>query len=227
MIDAPAFEYARYPTAGGEEWMILRGPRDGPRVLILQPILNEANQCRAMVVDFARHLALAGVGSAIPDLPGTGESTRPLAEVRWSDWRDAVAAAAATLRQDSSSLMVASLRGGALIDDVCGAESWWRFAESSGAALLRPLERAQRLTRSSDNMHAPNDIQTLAGFSLHRELLHAFRAAAPEPVPRPLRAVAFDGVGTPVWRRAEPTNDPALAKRLAEDFLAWISACER
>ncbi len=227
MIDARPFEYARYPIGGGEEWMMLRGPRHGPCVLLLQPILNEANQCRAMVVDLTRHLALAGVGSAIADLPGTGESARPLAEVRWSDWRDAAAAAAATLRQDGSPLVVASLRGGALLDDACKANAWWRFAESSGAALLRPLERAQRLTKPSNQTSDASDTQTLAGFPLHRELLDTLRVAVPGPVPGPLHTVTFDGASMPIWRRAEPTNDPALAKRLAEDLLAWISACER
>lgn len=227
MIDAAPFDYARYPSGSGDEWMMLRGPRRGPRVLILPPILNEANQCRAMVVDLARHLAMAGVGSAIPDLPGTGESTRPLAEVRWSDWRDAAASAAATLRVDAAPLVVASLRGGALLDDACGADAWWRFAESAGAALLRPLERAQRLTKSADEPSDTSDTQTIAGFSLRRALFDPLRAAVPGPVPGPVHTVAFDGTGMPIWRRAEPTNDPALALRLSEDLLAWVSACGR
>lgn len=228
MTDAPAFEYTKYPTRRGDEWMMLRGPRTGLRVLLLAPILNEANQCRALVVDLARHLAKAGVASAIPDLPGTGESLRALAEVRWSDWRDAVAAAAETLRQDGSPLIVASLRGGALLDDACGASSWWRFAEASGASLLRPLERAQRLSNAAQTTPAESKTATtLAGFHLHGELLDALRAAAPGPVAGPIRTVPFDGEGVPIWRRAEPTNDRALAKRLAENLVAWTSTCER
>ena len=32
--------------------------------------------------------------------------------------------------------------------------------------------------------------------------------------------------GTPLWRRAEPDNDPALAAILADDIADWIAACE-
>ena len=224
MIDAPPFEYVRYPTSRGDEWMILRGPRTGPRVLILPPILNEANQCRAMIVDLARHLAAAGITTAIPDLPGTGESSRPLAEVRWSDWRDAAAAAAETLSEEGSPPVVASLRGGTLLDDACAARCLWRFAGTPGTLLLRPLERAQRLSKATRD--APGDAETLAGFCLNGELLEALRAAAPASVAGPVRTVAFDGDGVPIWRRAEPTNDPALARRLADDLLTWMSPCE-
>lgn len=224
MTEVPAFDYVRYSAGIGDEWMMLRGPREGLRVLILAPLLNEANQCRAMTVDLARHLARAGVGSAIPDLPGTGESVHPLANVRWSDWRHAAAAAAKALSRDGSPLAIASLRGGALLDDACTARSWWRFAETSGASLLRPLERAQRLTSAPAAPDAPDAPATLAGFSLHVDMIEAIRAAVPAPVAGLLRTVAFEGDGVPIWRRAEPTNDPALAKRLAEDLLAWIAA---
>src|SRR3546814_5057525 len=38
---------------------------------------------------------------------------------------------------------VASLRGGALIDDGAKAEAWWRLAPAGGASLLRTLLRAR------------------------------------------------------------------------------------
>ena len=31
--------------------------------------------------------------------------------------------------------------------------------------------------------------------------------------------------GTPLWRRAEPGNDPALAVLLADDIADWIARC--
>ncbi|MCI1143823.1 hypothetical protein MOP88_18565 [Sphingomonas sp. WKB10] len=30
----------------------------------------------------------------------------------------------------------------------------------------------------------------------------------------------------PLWRRAEPGDNPALAELLADDIAAWIAACE-
>jgi hypothetical protein len=220
--DAPAFEYQQFRTRSGPEWMTLRGPLDGPRVLILQPLLNEANQCRAMVVDLARRLAFVGIRTGIPDLPGTGESLRPLAEVRWPDWQAAAAAAAEALRLDGVPPAVASLRGGSLLDDACAARARWRFAETTGASLLRPLERAQRLTGGASGM-TMNDTETLAGFRFDRELLGALRAAVPAPVAGPHRSLPFEGKGTPVWRKAEPSNDPALAEALANDIAGWLS----
>ena len=32
--------------------------------------------------------------------------------------------------------------------------------------------------------------------------------------------------GSPLWRRAEPDNDIALAMALADDIAAWIRQCE-
>lgn len=222
MADAQAFQYEQYQTRSGPEWMMIRGPQDGPRVLILQPILNEANHCRAMVVRFAKHLASAGVRTALPDLPGTGESVRPLAEVRWSEWRDAAAAAAEALRLDGLPPAVASLRGGSLLDDACDARSRWRFAETTGASLLRPLERAQRLTRAAGGS-TPDDPGVLAGFQFDRELMDVLRAAVPAPAAGPHRLLPFEGERTPIWRKAEPTNDPALAGELAKDLVRWLS----
>lgn len=228
MADAPAFRYARYPAGGGDEWMLLHGHPDSVRVLILAPILNETNQTRALIVDIARRLAQAGIGSAIPDLPGTGESERSLATVSWPDWRHAVGAAAETVFGNAGPPMVAALRGGALLDDACAAHASWRFAEAPGASLLRPLERAQRL---SDKLAAgnlePNGPVPLAGFSLNDPFVDALRAAAPATIARPLRTVAFEGTGVPLWRQAEPGTDPALAQQLADDLAAWISSCGR
>ena len=30
----------------------------------------------------------------------------------------------------------------------------------------------------------------------------------------------------PLWRRAEPGDDPTLVQRLADDIAGWIAACE-
>jgi hypothetical protein len=51
----------------------------------------------------------------------------------------------------------------------------------------------------------------------------------------PLRTVRLDTdpkpadrhvPGIPLWRRAEPDNDPALAALLADDIADWIATCE-
>ena len=51
----------------------------------------------------------------------------------------------------------------------------------------------------------------------------------------PCRVVRLEGdsasadlhvAGSPLWRRAEPDNDPALALALADDLADWVRRCE-
>ena len=224
VADDVPFHYARYPAACGTEWMLVHGP-SLPRVLILGPLLNEMNQTRALLVDLARRLAARGIASALPDLPGTGESLVPLCEVRWTDWQQSAAAAADTLSAEHGSLPhIVSLRGGNLLDIACSAASRWRFAAVTGAALLRPLERVQRL--AGDGQRA-GDLVELGGFAMNAELVAALRAAEPADVAEPVRSLAYERPGLPLWRRAEPGADPELAEQLSSDIASWVTSCER
>lgn len=224
MAGDACFRYARYPAACGTEWMLVHG-RSPPRVLILGPLLNEMNQMRALLVDLARRLAARGVASALPDLPGTGESLVPLRDVRWTDWQQSAAAAADALSAEQGSLPhIISLRGGSLLDNACPAASYWRFAAVSGAALLRPLERVQRL--AGDGQRA-SDFVELGGFAMNTELVAGLRSAKPADIAEPLRSLAYDRPGLPLWRRAEPGADPELAEQLASDIVSWVALCER
>ena len=54
-----------------------------------------------------------------------------------------------------------------------------------------------------------------------------YRAAEVQPV-EPLRTVALgaDGIaGTPLWLRAEPGEDAAMAEAIADDIAAWSATC--
>jgi hypothetical protein len=215
--------YQTYEGPLGREWMLLHGPDAGPRLLILAPLFGEANGMRATIVALARRLADAGIGSAIPDLPGTGESDRPLSAVGWQDWRDAAAAAGRHLDLPH----VVAVRGGALLDEAVAARSRWRFAPAPGATLLRQLERAQRIT-DREASAAPGDANgaiELAGYRLSPLLGESLRAAETGTPEGPVRTLPFDGPGLAPWRRAEPTADPELAIRLADDIVAWIRTC--
>jgi hypothetical protein len=215
--------YESYDGPRGAEWMLVHGPADGPRALILAPLFGEANGMRATIVALARRLAEAGIGSAVPDLPGTGESGLPLADVAWRDWRESAAAAGRHLGQPH----VVSLRGGALLDDAVVGRSWWRFAPVAGATLLRQLERAQLVTDREGGRAAITDGEAieLAGYRLSPALCAALRGADPVTPDGPLRALPFAGPGLAPWRRAEPTPDPELAARLAGDITEWIRSC--
>ena len=222
------FRYESYAVAGGREGMLLHGPLDGPRVLILPPLFGEMNGTRALLVDLARRLAAAGFAVALPDLPGTGESARALETIGWADWRDAARAASEHLR-DAQGIApwVLSIRGGALLDDGCAGRGWWRFAPAAGAGLIRQLERAQLVADREGNRaeRMGADALELAGYRIAPDLAEAIRAADMAAPPGRVRTLAFDGPGLAPWRRAEPAGDPQLAGRLAEDALSWIRAC--
>ncbi|WP_156680963.1 hypothetical protein [Sphingomonas profundi] len=221
-------DYVRYDWAGGREWMLRTGPREGPQAMIVPPLFEEMNFLRALTVALARDLAGLGVGCWIVDLPGTGESARPLAETSLSDWRAGATAAAAAIAEAAGLPHVAALRGGALIDDAAQALSCWRFAPADGAGLLRQMERAQAIgEREAGRPAAAADAPTidLIGYRIGRPLYDAVRAAAPATPPWPLREVPFAGPGAAPWRRAEPAPDAALSRALAEDLAVWIAAC--
>src|SRR3954469_12418228 len=63
-----------YDWAGGREAMLRFGPDTGPVVIAAMPLFEEANRTRAFIVTILRALAAQGIASALPDLPGTGES---------------------------------------------------------------------------------------------------------------------------------------------------------
>jgi len=227
---AAALRYDRYATGGGSEWMLLHGPATGPQALILAPFFAEANATRALLADVARRLAQAGIGSAIPDLPGTGESLHPIERIGWNDWRDGARDAAASLAGSSGAVPhLIALRGGVLLDHACVGRSRWRLAPAPGAALIRPMERAQAIGERETGRTAPRagGVVELAGYRLGPALLDPLRAAEPAAAPGPIRALPFDGPGLAPWRRAEPGHDRAFGAALADDIIAWIASCGR
>lgn len=214
--------YQRYPTGRGEEWMMALGPTEGPQLVIVQPLFEEMNRCRAMLVAVARYLAERGVGCWLPDLPGTGESARDLADVAWEEWPRAIADACRAAGHGRPPFL-AALRGGALIDHQAEAAGRWRCAPVGGEALMRDLERARAFAGS------PGDPDEYAGYAITRSMAEALRRA--EPVAMPSRLVRLDSDPTPAdaridapppWRLAEP--DPAwlLAAALAADLAGWL-----
>ncbi|MGA9581622.1 MAG: hypothetical protein WBR13_06605, partial [Allosphingosinicella sp.] len=104
--------YSTYRAGGRDEWMMRIGG-DGPALLFLPPLFEEMNRTRALLATAMGVLAGEGFACFLPDLPGTGESERALEAVTWQDWRDAAAAAFATVGAAAS----VGLRGGALLDE--------------------------------------------------------------------------------------------------------------
>ncbi|MBB6425592.1 hypothetical protein [Sphingopyxis sp. JAI128] len=210
-------------------------PAGAPRatVVIVPPLFEEANRMRRTLVLAMRALAADGFAALLPDLPGQNESPVPLAEVDLDRWRDALAEAVSGVE---SPAIVASFRGGALIDHKANAEAWWRLAPVGGASLLRTLLRAR--VSADREAGIASSIQVLqdqagaaplllAGNRLSPAMIAGLGASEAQAV-RPLRSIGLgaDGIaGTPLWLRAEPGEDAAMAQAIAADIAAWSKTC--
>ncbi|MBO9623607.1 MAG: hypothetical protein J7500_12935 [Sphingomonas sp.] len=226
-----------YDWAGGREAMLRFGPDTGPVVVAALPLFEEANRTRALVVTMLRALAERGIASALPDLPGQGESVVPTEEVTLADWQEAFGAAAAWLGNPHT----VAIRGGALVTLGARRKSSWVFAPVDGSTLVRDLQRARQITQPNAPLlidlatTAPAGTRTeAAGTGLSVDLLHPLVHAIPDrATPNRLTRLESDPgeanakfPGAPLWRRAEPGNDPTLAELLADDIAAWVRSCE-
>ena len=212
-------------------------PTGTPRatVLFVPPLFEEANRTRRTLVLAMRALAANGFTALLPDLPGQNESLVPLDQVDLSIWQAALADTAATV---DGPLIIASLRGGTLIDHHAKAAAWWRLAPAGGASLLRTLMRARvaadreaGITSSLDSLQAEAATAPLllAGNRLSPAMLAQLGAAEVHPVHPPRTVTLGSGAdaiaGTPVWLRAEPGEDAAMAEAIAADITAWSATC--
>ncbi|HVF95117.1 MAG TPA: hypothetical protein VM900_12460 [Sphingomonas sp.] len=226
-MSAPAIE--RYAWGGGEETMLRFGPAAGPVVVLALPLFEEANRTRAFAVTLLRALADRGIGGALPDLPGTGESLIPTSDLDLLHLRQAFEAAVEHVWAQRRAFAVA-LRSGALLDTLPLVTGRWHFAPQNGANLVRELSRIAPL---ADETEA---VVEIAGNRLPRDFLAALGGAAPieaddgaamrvvrlDTDPRPAdRKIA----AKPLWRRSEPDNDLELVELLGDDIAQWIATC--
>ena len=238
----PSFDFRLLDTSAGSLPCIVRGPARGPHVLMVPPLFEEMNRTRALLAEIGRQLSGHGIGSWLPDLPGTGDSALPLAAASWAMWRDSV--------QAMCQLIVAShgtqphlfaVRGGALLADGAEASSHYLLAPvASGERLLRELlrtrlaadqERGDPTTLAALEARLANETVEMGGYPISPGLAAELRTAT-LPAFEPTRIGALTGGsgdhqfdGPPVWRQAEPAAAPALARDIADDLAAWIKTC--
>jgi alpha-beta hydrolase superfamily lysophospholipase len=134
--------FVRFESGERQEWLMRIGAEDAPAILFAPPLFEEMNRTRALLAGVMRRLAAQGLGCWLPDLSGTGESERDLGEVAWDDWRHDVISAVTHVTEKAGKPLIASLRGGALLDDGAAGRGWWRFAPVDGLALQRDMVRA-------------------------------------------------------------------------------------
>lgn len=218
----PRFD--RYDWAGGREAMLRFGPDEGPVVVAALPLFEEANRTRAFMVAILRALAVRGIGSVLPDLPGQGESLVALAAVSLADLRDGFAAAVRRASEGGRLAYAAAVRSGALLDTHAPTAGRWHLAPQTGATLIRELNRIGCKPSASATVE-------IAGNLVASSLLDALRDAEPHAA-RVVRLSSDTApadrtiAGPPLWRRTEPGNDPAVAQALADDIADWVLSCE-
>lgn len=238
----PSFDVCLIDTPAGSLPCVVRPPLAGPQLLIVSPLFEEMNRTRALLAAIGRRLTERGIGSWLPDLPGAGDSDRPLGAGSWTSWRAAVAAMSEHIAATTDNRPhVLSIRGGALLDDAARAASHYRVAPiAAGERQLREMlrtrlaadqERGSPTTLAALDARLSAEIVELGGYPIDPALAADLRAAVVAPVV-PLRTAAVgsgeaDRVvdGPPVWRQAEPAAAPALAAAIADDLADWIATC--
>lgn len=225
-----------YDWPGGREAMLRFGPDDGPVVIFIPALFEEHNRTRHLAVAIARGLERLGLASLLPDLPGQGESVVPTQAATLDSWRHAVKSLSAA-RLAVRPVVLASLRGAAIVDSVAGLSGVWRLSPVTGRAMLTDLQRAEAVSGRRDvASFRPGDppiglVGNLIAWPLYSTLLAD--DALTEP-PAPLRTVRLNSdpapadaryPGAPLWRRSEPGSDPTLAKLLAADIADWVRTC--
>lgn len=223
-------EYRTYQFAGHDEYVLSFGAELSRQILIVPPLFDEMNRCRRMLVQAMRWLAERGTGSFLVDLPGCNESLTSLEKQSLSTWREAVGAAATQF----GATHIASLRGGALVDDGAVNLPHWRLAPAKGSSLLKTMIRT-RIAGDKEAGKATSEAALieaakagpieLAGNMLSTAMVAELASTEPAEVAQlTLRILGQDVPGSTLWLRAEPQDDPAMSTAIAADLDQWSAS---
>ncbi|WP_294088944.1 hypothetical protein [Sphingomonas sp.] len=196
--------------------MLRFGPDHGPVVVLLLPFFEEYNRTRAFGVAILRALEKRGIAGVLPDLPGFADSLVDTEKLVLANLQQAVLDLVASL---ASPVFSAAIRSAALID--APAPARWRLSPQTGAELAREIKRLRAL----------GDGVTVAGNAVSDAFVQSLETATLAPGQRTVRLDSDPAPadlklpGAPLWRLAEPGDDPDLAELLAADIAEWIAAC--
>lgn len=120
IVDSTPDQVLFLPGVAGALFTRYRPPRRGARhnlnILVVPPFAEEMNKSRRMFTLLAQRLSEIGVGTAIVDLFGTGDSEGDFFEARYDTWHDDVIAVLGWLREKNDvPLALLGLRFGALL----------------------------------------------------------------------------------------------------------------
>jgi hypothetical protein len=226
----PAPVHLHYEFGGQREYCLSFGGANAERsILIVPPLFDEMNRVRRMLIETMRALAELGVRTLLPDLPGCNESAADLSAQTLDTWERAVEAAATQL----SATHIASIRGGALVDQK-PALPHWRLAPAKGSSLLKTMLR----TRIAAEKEGGNNVTIerllataksgpleLSGNLLGSAMVDALERAEPIAALDAHGATLEDVAGAPLWLRAEPQDSAEMSAAIAAELIRWSSLC--
>ena len=234
----------QYDWDGGREAMLRFGPDTGPVMVAALPLLEEANRTRTFVIGLLRALASRGIASVLPDVPGQGESLLPTGTLTILRLAEALETVTDRFHAEGRRTYALGIRSGTLLDYCALHSGRWHLSPVDGQQVLRDLHRtwlaggdrppyARDLTAM---MFGDDDPVEIAGNLLTSDFLSSLSAATPldQPgIPRRVVRLASDPRpadrtidAAPLWRRAEPGDDSALAALLADDIADWLRTCD-
>ncbi len=149
------------------------------------------------------------------------------------------ARSAGRVRVTGPDIFTLAIRSGALLDSAAQVTARYHLSPMTGADLRRELIRARQASaRESGEAFDPASLDTatdpveLAGNLVSPTLLAQLSDATPSAERTRTVRLATEAKpadaklpGTPLWRRAEPDNDPAFAQAVADDIAQWIATC--
>lgn len=228
-------EFSSFPFRDREEFCLVAGTECEVQLLLIPPLFDEMNRMRQVLVDVMRRLAELGIGTILPDLPGTNESLLPRDHATLSIWQESLQSCQKSL---GNIHLVASFRGGCLIDGILPVLPHWRFSPVDGQRLLRAMmrtriasdkEAGKTATISDLTQQAASETLNLAGNAINPDMFSEMQAAQAVDLAN-VRLVRLksdpklaDGQidGSALWLRAEPESDPELAEAISKDIGQW------
>jgi len=141
-LSRPGWPEVRFlPTEAGLTPAIWRSPApERPRhpfaALFVPPFAEEMNRTRRLMALAGQMLAIEGIPSLLPDLPGTGDSPLPFREATWEGWVEALTACAGHLAEQGLGVRLVGIRLGGLL----AADALAQGCQAQSLALVDPVE---------------------------------------------------------------------------------------
>jgi hypothetical protein len=197
--------------------------------LVVQPLFEEMNRSRRLLALITANLAVMGIGSWMPDLPGTGDAP---GRMDWAGWQRTLLAFHAKIQSDTvEDIAILAMRGGALLTGALPRRYLLAPAES-GASLLRNLLRTRAAASQDSGVEHVDTLAErlksepldLAGYWVSPALAKGLESATLSTNGAHIVRIGAGGFGgPPVWQQGEPADATAMAAEIATDIAAWLA----